>query len=320
MRSNRPRRPTWPPASGKDSRKTARAGPALRGRLPALAAVAGFAWTAVAGPPESIPHARLQPGQAAVLIAACGAVDAISPEGEGRPLAPSDALHEDETVHTGEHARAQIAFADGTVVSLAADTAVTITAGDYRSPDGDDRIALHIERGLLRVNGGSIARRECIGFTGPATDEPVAVRGSFYVCRAGADRLEVVRLGTCQVVVECPSGTVELDSPSVGTVVLAGEPPRAPTEMALALQAGVAFAPPESRRPVGQAAPSAPRGRAPEDWGPWGEEHGSIAALVMADDDLLASAERLLIEGVFLPGFGDMSTGGVSGGGCAGGT
>ncbi len=318
MRSHWLRRPTWPPAGGNGPRKTAGAGPALRGRLPALVAVAGFAWTAVAGPPESVPHARPQLRQAAVLIAAYGTVDAISPEGEGRQLAPSDALHEDETVHTGEHARAQIAFADGTVVSLAADTAVTISAGDYGGPDGDDRIALRIGRGLLRVNGGPIALTQGISFTGPATDEPVAVRGSFYVCRAGADRLEVVRLGTCPVEVECPSGTVALDGPSIGTTLLAGEPPRGPTEMDLATQAGLAFAPPEHGQRVGQAVPDVREEGALEDWGPWGEKFGPHGAA--EDDDLLAWAESLLIEGVSMPGFGDITAGGASGGGCIGGT
>lgn len=97
---------------------------------------------------------------AGIVTQLSGPMFALSTDGRSKVLAVDSVLAANDTLFTGDAAFAQVAFADGGIVTLGPDTQLVIDAFafDAARPTGDAARFTLVE-GSIRVAGGTIAKR-----------------------------------------------------------------------------------------------------------------------------------------------------------------
>ena len=142
----------------------------------------------------------------ASAITSAGTVDTVigSCTARGRVLRRNDPVQVSDTVEVPAGGKLKLRMADGSLISIAADSSVTVTSYDIGS--GGRHAKLSLTRGLLRAVVVTVG--------GPSTFEVSTAVGTASVRSADADWFIESRPGSARVGVE--AGTIELTSAATG--------------------------------------------------------------------------------------------------------
>jgi hypothetical protein len=176
-----------------------------------FAALLVLLWPAAVGAAD--PVARVVAISGSAVAAAPGA-------GRARTLAPGAALSEGDSVSTGRESRLKIAFEDGSVLQLGADTTLTIAL--FAGPRGGRSILLDAPRGVFRAIIDKLS--PSARFEIRANTAVASVRGTDFMAEAKEDGSAVFVVEGV-VVVAGPGGYVTLHE-GEGTDVPVGAAPR----------------------------------------------------------------------------------------------
>ena len=157
-----------------------------------------------------------------------GLAEAIR-QGRATVLAPGSPVRVGDELSTGPEARLAVRFTDGTLLTLGADTRITVDEYVY-SPDGS--LLLDMAGGAFRIISGEIARLNPEKFTVHTPLASIGIRGTdFWGGFLETEKLDVLLITGAAVTVTNPCGTVTLDQPGVGiTVGTADRMPMLPKE------------------------------------------------------------------------------------------
>ncbi len=157
---------------------------------------------------------------ARVAALAGSAVAAPPGAGQARALEPGAALNEGDSVSTGRDSRLKLAFEDGSVLQLGAETTLTITL--FAGPRESRSVLLDAPRGVFRA----IVEKLSPGarFEIRANTAVASVRGTDFMAEAKDDGAAVFVVEGV-VVVAGPGGFVTLHD-GEGTDVPVGAAPR----------------------------------------------------------------------------------------------
>ena len=145
---------------------------------------------------------------------------------DSQPLAVGMSLHLNDTLRTQADARAEITFADGTVLTLGANAQVVLDRFIYDPGATDAVLALSVVQGAFLFVTGKLSEvpHKDVSVTMPVAT--IGVRGTTFWGGALDNPLDVLLLdGKIEVIT--PSGAVQLDQEGQGTIVKA--PGLAPT-------------------------------------------------------------------------------------------
>lgn len=176
-----------------------------------LAILLVLSWPAAAQNAEPVARVAALAGQA---------VAAPPDAGRARTLAAGAPLHEGDSVSTGPHSRLKIAFEDGSVLQLGADTTLTIAL--FAGPREGRSVLLDAPRGVFRA----IVEKLSPGarFEVRANTAVASVRGTDFMAEVKDGAAGVFVLDGI-VTVAGPGGFVTLRE-GEGTDVPSGAPPR----------------------------------------------------------------------------------------------
>jgi hypothetical protein len=143
---------------------------------------------------------------AASAATSAGTVDTVngSCTAHGRVLRQGDAVQVSDTVEVPAGGKLKLRMADGSLISIAADSGVTVASYDIGSAGRHAKLSL--TRGLLRAVVVTVG--------GPSTFEVSTAVGTASVRSADADWFIESRPGSARVGVE--AGTIELTSAATG--------------------------------------------------------------------------------------------------------
>jgi hypothetical protein len=151
---------------------------------------------------------------------------ADAPTRATRVLNVQDPVHLDETVKTAPRARAQIRFADGSIVGLGSDSELVVASYVYDTEEENGELRLKVKKGFFRVLGGAISKKEPI-----VVETPVAtcgIRGSLALGHYDEKKEELhILLLKGELSVEAGGRTETISTPGHGTVVAMGAAPAA---------------------------------------------------------------------------------------------
>ena len=166
----------------------------------------------------------------ATVLAVRGNVTAFDRAGKNRQLPLKSELFRGDTIKSGDRGRIQISFLDETLISLGANTEMSIERFDYKPNQNDGELVTHVREGAFRVMGGAIAKIAPSKFKTETPTATIGIRGSFYAGNVAALQLTAIFLGGRGITVFNAAGFVEITRPSFGTTVPAAnappEPPR----------------------------------------------------------------------------------------------
>ncbi|MCZ7565921.1 MAG: FecR family protein [Burkholderiales bacterium] len=115
------------------------------------------------------------------MLAAIGEVRILDAAGQSRAGERGDALATGERVAVGANGLAQLRFSDGGLVSLRANSELSIDAYAYQGErDTAASSVLQLVRGGLRAITGAIARLNRGGYTVVTTNATIGVRGTDF--------------------------------------------------------------------------------------------------------------------------------------------
>jgi hypothetical protein len=154
------------------------------------------------------------------VVAISGSAVAAAPAGRARALAPGAELSEGDSVSTGRESRLKIAFEDGSVLQLGAETTLTIAL--FAGPRGGRSVLLDAPRGVFRAIVDKLS--PSARFEIRANTAVASVRGTDFMAEAKEDGAAVFVVEGV-VVVAGPGGYVTLRE-GEGTDVPAGAAPR----------------------------------------------------------------------------------------------
>jgi FecR protein len=143
---------------------------------------------------------------AASAITPAGTVDAVSGSctAHGRVLKRGDVVQVSDTVEVPAGGKLKLRMADGSLISIAADSSMTVASYDIGSAGRHAKLSL--TRGLLRA--------VVVAVGGPSTFEVSTAVGTASVRSADADWFIESQPGSARVGVE--AGTIELTSATTG--------------------------------------------------------------------------------------------------------
>ena len=143
---------------------------------------------------------------AASAITPAGTVDAVSGSctAHGRVLKRGDVVQVSDTVEVPAGGKLKLRMADGSLISIAADSSMTVASYDIGSTGRHAKLSL--TRGLLRA--------VVVAVGGPSTFEVSTAVGTASVRSADADWFIESQPGSARVGVE--AGTIELTSATTG--------------------------------------------------------------------------------------------------------
>jgi hypothetical protein len=143
---------------------------------------------------------------AASAITPAGKVDAVSGSctAHGRVLKRGDVVQVSDTVEVPAGGKLKLRMADGSLISIAADSSMTVASYDIGSAGRHAKLSL--TRGLLRA--------VVVAVGGPSTFEVSTAVGTASVRSADADWFIESQPGSARVGVE--AGTIELTSTTTG--------------------------------------------------------------------------------------------------------
>jgi hypothetical protein len=180
----------------------------------ALLLTALFTLAAIAQPVGSI--TRIQ-----------GHADSVAGEAV-RPLAVGADVEAGDVLRTGDRARLQVRFADGTKVVLGEDAHLTVEAFAYDGHAGTARLA--VDGGAFLLDSGAIAKLPGRPLTVKLPNAVVGLRGTRF-WGGPLDGPWNLLLFEGAITVSTAAGTAELTTPGTGTTLAgASAPPSSPLQ------------------------------------------------------------------------------------------
>ena len=168
-----------------------------------------------------------EPNEVAKTILTQKQVSADSSNGQ-RLLKRGDAVFANETVKTGEHARAILRFYEGTQLTLGADTAMHLA--NFVANETEKKAVLNFTQGAFRIITGSITQTDSPNFQVNTPIGTIGIRGTeFWGGNLNNDDSVDVLLINSEhtLVVSNEFGSVVLDQAGLGTTLKAGQAPSA---------------------------------------------------------------------------------------------
>lgn len=158
---------------------------------------------------------------AAVVLATNGTVT-IERGSTTLPAARKSTLVEQDKIHTGDNARAQLRFADGTVTTLGANTVFLIKTYQWKS--GSKQVAdasFQLVQGAFRTVTGHILETQGSQFNVTTPVGVIGIRGTdFWGGYLDGDNVDVLLIdGKHAVTITNKSGTVTLNKAGEGTTL-----------------------------------------------------------------------------------------------------
>ncbi|MBK8176175.1 MAG: FecR domain-containing protein [Rhodospirillales bacterium] len=156
-----------------------------------------------------------------------GEVTATGTTGFSRPLQNGSTLLVGDRIETSAEGRARIKLLDGAIVTLGANSALTI---ETYEDDNDDngKALLDVTQGVFLAISGAIARLGPDRFSVTTPVATLGVRGTEAWGEVAPDHLAVAMLSGTEVSVTTPLGSVVLNEPGSGVDVVFGEAPPQP--------------------------------------------------------------------------------------------
>ncbi|MDK1286636.1 FecR family protein [Pseudoalteromonas umbrosa] len=163
----------------------------------------------------------------AKVILAKEQVTASSPIKE-RQLKRKSKIYKADTVKTGKHARAQLRFTEGTILTLGENTQFSVNQFEYRKTS-----EAHFEfiKGAFRVVTGKITQATNPNFKIKTPMGSIGIRGTdFWGGNLyNAHTIDVILLDSEHpIVIENEFGRVVISTPGTGTTLEMGKPPSQP--------------------------------------------------------------------------------------------
>ncbi|OGV73159.1 MAG: hypothetical protein A3K19_15070 [Lentisphaerae bacterium RIFOXYB12_FULL_65_16] len=187
--------------------------------------------TCLAAAPGALGADAAGPETIGMVVAVRGDVQAIDAKRETRKLELKGPILLGDTVKTGPRGRVQLNFRDNTTVNLGRDTEVVFENYQFNETKKEGAMVTEVKEGAFRIMGGAITKISPDNFQTKTPTATIGIRGSFFAGRLTGSVLSVVFLGGKGITVQNPAGTVEIQTPSFGTVVRSGDtPPDEPRE------------------------------------------------------------------------------------------
>ncbi|HQQ64145.1 MAG TPA: FecR family protein [Pseudomonadales bacterium] len=169
--------------------------------------------------------AQASNNSAAVVLATNGTVT-IQRGGAALPATRKSTLVEHDEIHTGDNARAQLRFADGTVTTLGANTIFVIKTYQWKSDNKQEADAgFQLVQGAFRTVTGHILDAQGSRFNVTTPVGVIGIRGTdFWGGYLDGDNVDVLLIdGKHAVTISNKSGTVILNKPGEGTTLRADQ-------------------------------------------------------------------------------------------------
>ena len=132
-----------------------------------------------------------------------------------------------DVVQTGETARAQIKFNDGTLTTLGADSQMRVDAYDWSKQSKSPKAEFTLIKGVFRSVTGAITQVTNPDFKVHTPVGSIGIRGTdFWGGYLQEDAVDVLFVaGEHEIVVTNAYGTTRLKKPGQGTTIKAGQAP-----------------------------------------------------------------------------------------------
>lgn len=167
----------------------------------------------------------LHAAETGIVLATAGTVEILR-HNKLIPAARKTALEVDDEIRTGDAARAQLRFADGTVTTLGANTVFRITQFDWQDKPGQTASArFSLVKGAFRTVTGKALEINGSRFDVTTPNGTLGIRGTdFWGGYLDADAVDVLLIsGEHAVDVANASGTVRLEKAGQGTTLKADQ-------------------------------------------------------------------------------------------------
>jgi hypothetical protein len=159
------------------------------------------------------------PMRAGIVIFVSGDVQVVRNETSQR-LKRRIPLHNGDHVITGEDSRARLRMIDGTVLTLGANSGLSINRYQYSSQDNNGSARLELLKGVMRAVTGAIGKTKNRDFLVNTPVATIGIRGTdFWVGSLFTEALEVALISGNGVYIENSAGRVEMMEPRFGTTV-----------------------------------------------------------------------------------------------------
>lgn len=191
-----------------------------------ISAIACLLAVATLAPVGETNAQEAEDGRAAKVVAVRGIVTLRHADGTEERLRMSSTISAGDIVETSDRGRIQICFEDGSIVSLGKNTTIEINAFKYQPDQSEGHLETTIRRGLFRVMGGAITDFAPGNFKTHTPTASIGVRGCYYLGRVTANSTRVALLGSGNIYLENPFGSVDLDSPGETAQADKGASPR----------------------------------------------------------------------------------------------
>ncbi|MFO1185537.1 MAG: FecR domain-containing protein [Bauldia sp.] len=146
-------------------------------------------------------------------------------EGSSRNLATKAPIHQDEVVTTGNDARLEITFEDGTKLTVGEKAKLTIDSFVYRPKAGGNQFAINVT-GAFRYTSGQLGKSPDASVTVTTPTAVLGARGTSF-WGGPIDGISGVLLFEGQVTVSTPAGLALLNRPGTGVDLRPGAAPSA---------------------------------------------------------------------------------------------
>jgi len=132
-----------------------------------------------------------------------------------------------DKVQTGDSARAQLKFIDGTLTTLGADSEMTIDAFTWSKGEAKPKAEFTLVKGVFRTITGAITKVTNPDYKVHTTVGSIGIRGTdFWGGQLDADAIDVLFVaGEHEIVVSNEYGTTVLTQPGQGTTIRQGQAP-----------------------------------------------------------------------------------------------
>ncbi|MDB5803824.1 MAG: hypothetical protein JWN73_1146 [Betaproteobacteria bacterium] len=173
-----------------------------------------FRFTMIAGAISALFAPLLHAASAGKIDFATPGVNAISPNGQSRPVAKGSELQTGETIDTGA-GRAQLRFSDGGMVSLQPQTQFRLETYGYDKDDSNkNSVVMNLLKGGLRTITGLIGKTNRQGYKLQTATATVGIRGTEF---------SITTLPDGSVLFNCADGAIDVTNRSGSTTINGGQ-------------------------------------------------------------------------------------------------
>jgi len=173
-----------------------------------------FRFTMIAGAISALFAPVLHAASAGKIDFATPGVNAISSDGQSRPVAKGSELQTGETIDTGA-GRAQLRFSDGGMVSLQPQTQFRLETYGYDKDDSNkNSVVMNLLKGGLRTITGLIGKTNRQGYKLQTATATVGIRGTEF---------SITTLPDGSVLFNCADGAIDVTNRAGSTTVNGGQ-------------------------------------------------------------------------------------------------